>query len=372
MTLRLPRRVLMTADAVGGVWQFSLDLARGLSAAGTGVRLAVLGPPPTPERVAEAAAVPGLTLDVTELPLDWTAENEAEIAEAAAALAARAGKADLVHLNHPVFAEARWSAPVLSVVHSCHGSWWDAMRGDAIMPPGFRWRAARMRRALAASARVVAPTAALADVLERLYQPPRRIAVIRNGRQPAPRAAEAEAEAGAGPFVLTAGRLWDEAKNIATLDAAAAEIDVPVVAAGPVEGPNGERAEAKTLVLAGELSAVQMAARLRAARVFVSAARYEPFGLAVLEAAQAARPLVLSDIPTFRELWEGAALFVPWDDPAAFARQVRRLLDDPAEAERWGAHAARRAARYSVASMIEGYGRAYSTLMARQPNGAAG
>lgn len=369
MTLRLPRRVLMTADAVGGVWQFSLDLARGLSAAGTGVRLAVLGPPPTPERVAEAAAVPGLTLDVTGLPLDWTAGNEAEIAEAAAALAARAGKADLVHLNHPAFAEACWSAPVLSVVHSCHGSWWDAMRGDAIMPPGFRWRAARMRRALAVSARVVAPTAALADVLERLYQPPRRIAVVRNGRQPPPR--PAEAEAGAGTFVLTAGRLWDEAKNIATLDAAARDIDVPVVAAGPVEGPNGGRAEPKNLVLAGELSAVEMAARIRAARVFVSAARYEPFGLAVLEAAQAARPLVLSDIPAFRELWEGAALFVPWDDPAAFARQVRRLLDDPAEAERWGARAARRAARYNVASMIEGYGRAYSALMARQPNGAA-
>lgn len=368
MTLRLPRRVLMTADAVGGVWQFSLDLARGLSAAGTHVCLAVLGPPPTPERLAEAAVVPGLELDVTELPLDWTTETEAEVAQAAAVLAERAQKADLVHLNHPAFAEARWGAPLLSVVHSCHGSWWDAMRGDAIMPPGFRWRAARMRRALAASGRVVAPTAALAEVLERLYQPPRRILVVRNGRQPAPRAPEAEAEA----FVLTAGRLWDEAKNVAVLAAAAADIPAPVVAAGPVEGPNGERAETGNLVLAGELSAAQMAARLRSARVFVSAARYEPFGLAVLEAAQAARPLVLSDIPTFRELWEGAALFVPWDDPKAFAFQVRRLLDDPAEAGRWGAHAARRAARYSVASMIEGYGRAYSALMARQPTGAPG
>jgi hypothetical protein len=35
----------------------------------------------------------------------------------------------------------------------------------------------------------------------------------------------------------------------------------------------------------------------------------EPFGLAVLEAAQAGCPLVLSDLPGFRELWDGAALF---------------------------------------------------------------
>ena len=244
------------------------------------------------------------------------------------------------------------------------------MRGDAIMPPGFRWRAQRMRRALAASERVVAPTASLAEALERLYQPPRRVAVVRNGRQPA--LAPPEDATPVEPAVFTAGRLWDEAKNIAVLDAAAAELDVPAVAAGPVEGPNGERCEVRNLTLAGELGAAALAARLRTALAFVSTARYEPFGLAVLEAAQAARPLVLSDIPTFRELWEGAALFAPADDPQAVARQIRRLLDDPAESGRWGERAARRAQRYSVAAMIEGYGRAYAALLARQPSGAAG
>ena len=44
--------------------------------------------------------------------------------------------------------------------------------------------------------------------------------------------------------------------------------------------------------------------------IFVSVSRYEPFGLAVLEAAHAGCALVLSDIPTFRELWQGAASFV--------------------------------------------------------------
>ena len=41
-----PRCVLMTADAVGGVWTYALDLARGLSAQGVQVSLALLGPEP--------------------------------------------------------------------------------------------------------------------------------------------------------------------------------------------------------------------------------------------------------------------------------------------------------------------------------------
>ena len=88
--------------------------------------------------------------------------------------------------------------------------------------------------------------------------------------------------------------------------------------------------------------------------IFASAARYEPFGLGVLEAAQAGCALVLSDIPTFRELWEGAAVFVPAEDPQAFAAAFRQLLADPEEAEWLGRLARVRAGRYTVERMVEG------------------
>jgi hypothetical protein len=42
------------------------------------------------------------------------------------------------------------------------------------------------------------------------------------------------------PFVLSAGRWWDEGKNGAVLDAAAAHTGWPVVMAGPLDGPNGQ------------------------------------------------------------------------------------------------------------------------------------
>src|ERR671918_2985430 len=58
-TTSSPRRVLLVADCVGGVWQYSLELAAGLGPHGVEVVLAVVGPPPTPAQRAEAEAVPG-------------------------------------------------------------------------------------------------------------------------------------------------------------------------------------------------------------------------------------------------------------------------------------------------------------------------
>ena len=86
--------------------------------------------------------------------------------------------------------------------------------------------------------------------------------------------------------------------------------------------------------------------RWAARPVFVSAALYEPFGLAVLEAAAAGCALVLSDIPTFRELWDGAALFVAPDE-AAIADAIAALVADPARRAALGEAARARAARYT-------------------------
>jgi glycosyltransferase involved in cell wall biosynthesis len=88
--------------------------------------------------------------------------------------------------------------------------------------------------------------------------------------------------------------------------------------------------------------------------VFVSAALYEPFGLAVLEAAQAGCALVLSDIPTFRELWGEAALFVPARDDRAFAEAIRGLLDDEDRRAALGRAARQRSRRYAAAAMARG------------------
>ena len=334
--------LLLTTDAVGGVWHYTLELAAGLA---PGTVLAVLGPACSPAQRAEAAAIPGLRLVETGLRLDWTAEGPSALeaaAQALAGLAAREGVAG-VHLHAPALVgRAAWAVPVVAVAHSDLATWWAAMRGGA-MPPDFQWRVAATAAGLARADAVVAPSRAMADALGAAYGA-RGVRVIHNGRRALPQ--------GAGPrgrSVLTAGRLWDAAKGAMLLDRAAALLDAPVLAAGALRGPNGAAVAPAALRPLGTLDAAGLAQAYAASSVFASCARYEPFGLAVLEAAQAGLALVLADTPGFRELWDGAALFADPADAAGLAVTLRRALD---EADAWGARARAHAARYSAEAML--------------------
>src|SRR5690349_10827212 len=80
---RLPRRLLMTADAVGGVWDYALELAAGLAAADIRTDLAVMGTEPSAAQRAGAAAVPGLTLHAAGYKLEWMADAGRDLERAA-------------------------------------------------------------------------------------------------------------------------------------------------------------------------------------------------------------------------------------------------------------------------------------------------
>jgi glycogen(starch) synthase len=365
MTGLSPRHVLMTTDAVGGVWTYALDLSAGLLARGIAVTLAVLGPSPGPAQRRAAKRIPGLTLVETGLPLDWTAERPEEVAEAArgvAALTAARG-ADLVHLNTPALAaEARFSTPVVGACHSCLASWWSAVRGDTPMPESFRWRTDLLSRGYAGCDRLIAPSYAFMQTTAALYG---AVPVaVHNGRAASRRAAQTDRSL----VVLTSGRLWDEGKNVRTLDRAAGRMRGQVHAAGALKGPDGQIATFNHILCLNQLDAPVLAERLERSAVFASLSLYEPFGLGVLEAAQAGCALVLSDIPTFREIWQGAAVFVPADDDAAVADVLDSLLDDRHRAAELGRCALERSERFNVDRMIEGtlavYGEA---LAARAP-----
>ncbi len=357
-------RLLMTADAAGGVWTYALDLAAGLAPHGVTTVLAVLGPDPTPDQMAQAAAVPGLEIQLTGLPLDWLAGQSEVVLRAGQALSALAQKTrvDLIHLNSPAHAAGGgFPVPVLAVSHSCVATWWDAVRGGDL-PPDFAWRTDLMRRGFLSASTLVVPSRALAEATARRYALPRMPVAVHNGRRPIAAAGTALAEV---PPVMafTAGRFWDAGKNIQTLDRAAARLDLPVFAAGPLDGPDGTRVSVTHLRCLGRLDETALATWLRAAPIYVSLALYEPFGLAVLEAAQAGCPLVLSDIPSFRELWDGAALFVPPQDDVAVTMAIAGLAENSAERARLGEAARQRAARYTVEAMAETMLAVYRSLL---------
>jgi glycosyltransferase involved in cell wall biosynthesis len=166
-------------------------------------------------------------------------------------------------------------------------------------------------------------------------------------------------------FIFTSGRLWDRGKNLATLDAAAAQIGVPVHAAGPLAGPQGDAVAFEHLNSLGTLDEAGIARWLAARPVFASVALYEPFGLSVLEAAAAGCPLILADIPTFRELWEEVAIFVSPRDPVALARACNDLVADDYERSVRGRAAMERAARFTPDAMAAQMAGLYRRLRPR-------
>jgi glycogen(starch) synthase len=353
-------RVLMTADTVGGVWSHALELAGGLRLAGVQTTLATLGPVPSAAQAEAARAVPDLQLVVGRYRLPWMEEPWDDVALAGRWLVQLAGEheVDLIHLSEPVFAALRWPAPVVAVGHSCVLSWFEAVRGERAPARWDRYRAA-MRCGLSQAHAVVAPSAAMLAALQRHYgvQGGR---VVPNGRD-ATRYVPGTKE----PVVLTAGRLWDPAKNLAALDAVAADLPWPVEAAGDATPPGQEAsqtAEPRHLRRLGALGPRTMAAAYRRAAIYALPARYEPFGQTVLEAALAGCALVLGDIPSLRELWDGAALFVAPDDHRALLEALTELIAQPPRRARLGNRARVRGLTYSPARMTEGYLALYQEL----------
>lgn len=338
--------VLMTADSVGGVWSYALELADALAVHDISVTLAVMGGPLTSGQRAELRRSQVARCYASDFALEWQ-QDWSSVQRSYDWLQALAGAVDpdLVHVNGYAHAALGWDVPVVVVAHSDVLSWYEAVRRQAAPPTWQRYRD-EVARGLAAADLVVAPSRAMLDALLRHHDVPVQTRVIPNGvaAGPPPRPKR--------EVVLAAGRIWDEAKYVAAL----AGLDLPVEVAGEgrVDGLAG----------LGRLDRRELRERMAEAAVFCAPARYEPFGLAALEAALAGCALVLGDIPSLREVWSDAALFVDPDDRDALAAALRRALQ---EHELLGARARTHATRYSAAAMAGAYVEAYRLLVVRQP-----
>ena len=97
-----------------------------------------------------------------------------------------------------------------------------------------------------------------------------------------------------------------------------------------------ELAPAARLVFHDGASDADYAETLAAATALVSASHDEGFGIPLLEAMTLGTPVVVSDIPIFREIGGDAALFFDADAPEQVAARVRQLEQDGM----WAAHSA--------------------------------
>ncbi|HEX7361390.1 MAG TPA: glycosyltransferase family 4 protein [Bryobacteraceae bacterium] len=335
------RRVLITTDAVGGVWRYTLDLAAELARQGVEVAIASLGPRPSLEQKRQVWRIPGAVLRESDFALEWMPNPWRDVNAAGEWLLGLESEfsPDLIHLNGYAHAALSWSRPVLVMAHSCVCSWWRAVHGRS---PGREWEEYRRRvaRGLHACDAVAAPSVFMAYAIEREYGvSAQTVHVIYNFSRARICATEAKQ-----PFFLAAGRAWDAAKNFQLLDRIARRLSWLMKIAATLSYPELQREMAR-------------------AAVFVHPALYEPFGLSVLEAARHRCALVLSDIPSLRELWDHAALFVDPRDEDRWIFELDRLSSNRPTCDNLARLAYSRAAQYSAASAMRQYLSLYSALL---------
>jgi glycogen(starch) synthase len=362
-----PARVLMTTDTLGGVWNYSIELARALRQCDTSVVLATMGAPLVSAQRREAASIPNLRIFESAFKLEWMNDPWADVERAADWLLHLEDcvRPALVHLNGYCHARLRWRVPILLTAHSCVLSWWSAVKHDRAPSQWDRYRD-EVTAGLNAADAVAAPTHAMLSSLRRHYRWSGRAEVIPNGRAP-----EAFAPVSKQPFMLCAGRLWDEAKNLGLVGRAASALPWPVYAAGANTHPQGGDARAPSIRLLGQLAPDDLARWMAAASVFVAPARYEPFGLAILEAALCGCALILGDIESLRENWDGAAVFVSTEDAQDLIDAARDLTTHPARLGEMQQKARQRALHFSRTRMLTGYLRLYSDLIRKSASAQA-
>jgi glycosyltransferase involved in cell wall biosynthesis len=360
----------MTTDTVGGVWTYSLDLCQGLARHDVQVALATMGAPLTAEQRTDIERLDNVQVFESTYRLEWMSDPWEDVDCAGEWLGdlASALRPDIVHLGGYAHGALRWPAPVVVVAHSCVLSWWRAVKGEDA-PAEWNTYRRRVATGLDAADLVVAPTQAMLDAVRLHYRPGSATRVIANGRDPfgfVPGVKE--------PQVFAAGRLWDEAKNLATLDACSPDLPWPVYVAGATRHPDGRDAAdhrgCSSVRLLGSLPPWEVAQWMARASIYALPARYEPFGLSALEAALSGCALVLGDIASLREVWGDSAVYVDPGDSEALGRALRNLIGAPAARATLASRARLRASELTARRMARAYFQAYAELGGQRQAGA--
>lgn len=247
----------------------------------------------------------------------------------------------------PFFSRAR----VVVTMHDVVPLQWPELYLRTGIAHRIRYRAVRR-----AAGVVCVSSAARADLLRHLEVDPERVWVVPEAAgerfRPTDPATVRERLGLDGPYLLCVGELHDPRKDVqALIDAfaawAAAEGRAEtLVLAGPGDTAalriDGARVKAVGFVPEEELPALYSGASC-----FVTASRYEGFGLGALEALACDTPVVAYDAGAMPETAGPGALLAPPGDDAALMRAAGRVCDEPELARRLAAEGRRHAGGFS-------------------------
>jgi len=373
--------VLITADAVGGVWTYTRELITGLLQRGIRVTLVSFGRLPSEAQTASLNELREVAYFPTAFRLEWMdeARNDLETSMCYLQAIVQQCQPDLLHLSQFCYGSLAVPQPRIVVAHSDVFSWNEAVHGSVPTGRWAEWYYGVVSAGLADASLIVAPSQWMLDAVQHHYGPVRNAQVIYNGRTPELFDCTQRKQ----PLAASAGRLWDEGKQSRLLTMLN-NPPLPVVVAGAVtlesatphiDAAQGSKqahdAGVPVVRCGGELSASEMARLLASAGIYIATSRYEPFGLAPLEAAFSGCALLVNDIPSLREIWGDAAVFFRQNDAESLGEALAMLHSNHGLRERYATRAYERACRrYTATRMIDEYVRAYCALLGQNVRAA--
>lgn len=355
-------KIVMTADTIGGVWTYVMELCKVLTSQNIEVHLLTMGKPLNEAQKSQVEQLDTIFLYQKKYKLEWM-QNPWEDVEAANSWINELYleiKPDIVHLNNYMTIPSHGKCPVVTVFHSCVLSWHQGVK-KSYSPQEWNKYKKTVEQALSRSDVVVFPSDAIKRIAQNIYHRIAHPVVIYNGAN-----IKIKGPSQKKPFVLSGGRLWDEAKNIQVLSSIAPKLSWPVKIAGNIQSPDGQVFHSGTVELLGQLSHIEMQHTMEEASIFVMPAKYEPFGLSVLEAASAGCALALSNISTYQELWGDAALYFDPFDEADAANKIETLIKNPSLRDELSEKAKERAQLYTAETMADKYIKLYDKLLKEQ------
>jgi glycogen(starch) synthase len=344
------KKILMTADTIGGVWTYSLELCRAFEGYGAEIHLAVMGKLPNDIQKAQLAKLSNVVLYESDFKLEWMQDPWSDLHKAKEWLVSIYNnvKPDIMHFNNFGQVDYAWHCPVVTVFHSCVMTWWKAVKNEQA-PQEMNKYKQLVKKALHYSDVVVFPSESIRDAALEIYGHPDNIEVIYNSRYFA-----VDDEIVKEPFIFCAGRLWDEAKNVKLLTEIASRLSWPVFIAGDNE-QNGISPNPESVIFLGQLSPDEVQQWMAKASIYVLPAKYEPFGLSVLEAAKSGCALALSDIDTFQEIWQDNAVYFNPERAEEAISSIQSLINDAAFRISMSRKAFERAQYFDPATMAANY-----------------
>lgn len=356
-------KILMTTDTLGGVWTYTMELCRVLFDYGVEVHLASLGALPSESQEKEVSRLENVSLYRSDFKLEWMLDCAEDLIEMRKWIYSLYGEIqpDLVHLNN--FVPLNFNdMPVITVFHSCVQTWWESVKSKSA-PAEWENYKRHVKNSLNGSNLVISPSYALLRQAMEIYKFSSRSMVIHNGRE-----LKFSEEKNKEKIIFAMGRIWDEAKNLEILSEVAKNLVWPVYIAGDNKDPRTRKElQIKNVHFLGQLSSSEVKKYLQRASIFVSPAKYEPFGLSILEAAKAECALAISNIDTLQELWCGAATFFDPRNMDEIQNELLQLIEDENKREELAAKAKKRAASYNLNKMGERYMEVYRELIQQYP-----